>query len=62
MNIYPVKHGMESLITTILLGFSITFINSAMTTVILVLTALFWVQKNWKMFKNRNKYDKDGFN
>jgi len=58
MTIYPIKHGLESLITTILLGFSITFINSMLSTVILVLTALFWIQKNWRLFKNKDKEEK----
>lgn len=51
------KDSLSYVITTGAVAINFIDLNTALTTLILLATLIFWVQKNWGQFK-RNKNDK----
>jgi len=47
-------HSFAELITVLLLSISIVNINTLLTTLILILTTVYWIKKNIELFKGNH--------
>jgi len=57
MNFHALRPDLSMILTAIISGLSLAMLNTVLTTIVLGLTVIYWVQRNWRMFKNKDKGD-----
>lgn len=54
-----VEYKLQILVTWFITGFTLVTFNTVLTSIVLILTAMYWAQKNYKAYRRRNEKEKE---